>query len=164
MPWFEDFNVGYLVDLGTHHFVQEEMVAFARKFEPRDFYLDTEAAKSGPFGELIACRMYITATWMKMLTRKRFEIPPHPDALGRMPQQPISPGFLEMKFPQPIRPGEVISLSTRPIEKADLKSRPDWGMVRSHNEATNARGELVLSFIGQELVQRMTPIRGERKS
>jgi len=163
MPWFEDFNVGYLVDLGTHRFEREGMTAFARKYEPRLHYLDDEAAKDGPFGELVASRAYIMAVWMKMLTRKRFEIAPYPDPQGRLPQQPISPGFREMKFPQNVRPGETIRFFTRPIEKADLKSRPEWGLVRSHNEAVNERDELVLSFIGQEFVQRLLPNGGARK-
>jgi acyl dehydratase len=164
MPWFEDFNVGYLVDLGAHHFKREEMIAFAEKYEPRTFYIDESAAKAGPFGELVACRMYITAVWMKLLTRKRFEIPSYPDKNGRLPQQPISPGFREMKFPQVIRPGDSIRFSTRPIEKVDLKSRPDWGLIRSYNEGVNGNDELVLSFIGQELVQRMLPISRDRKT
>jgi len=163
MPWFEDFNIGYLVDLGTHQFVKEDMIAFARKYEPREFYLDEEKAKSGPFGELVAGRAYIMATWMKMLTRKRFESKPYPDPQGRLPQQPISPGFHEMKFPQNVRPGEIIRFSTRPIEKVDLKSRPEWGLIRSHNEAVNERDELVMSFIGQEFVQRLFSNGGAKK-
>ena len=138
------------------------MIAFAQKYEPRAFYIDEEAAKTGPFGELVACRMYITAIWMKMLTHKRFEIPSYPDKNGRLPQQPISPGFREMKFPQSVKPGQTIRFSTRPIEKVDLKSRPDWGLIRSHNEGVNKDGELVLSFIGQELTQRAMP-RGKEK-
>lgn len=164
MPWFEDFTIGYLVDLGTHQFQKDEMIAWARKYEPRDFYLDEEKAKQGPFGELVASRGYIMAIWMKVLTRKRLETTPYPNPQGLLPQQPISPGFREMKFPQSIRPGETIHFFTRPIEKVDLQSRPDWGLVRSHNEAVNERDELVLSFVGQDFVQRLFPVGGTRKT
>ena len=53
-----------------------------------------------------------------------------------------------------VRPGDTIAYSTTLIEKVELRSRPQWGLIRSRNEGVNQRGETVLSFIGQALVQR----------
>src|SRR3989338_4445928 len=125
MPWFEDIEIGSRLDLGSHTFTAEEIVAFAKKYDPQYFHTDPEAAKHGPFGTLTASGP--------------------------------SPGFLDMKWPAPVRAGDTISYSSEVIEKLDMRTRPGWGIVRSRNIGVNQDGETVLSFIGQGLIQRRQP-------
>lgn len=158
MPWFEDIEIGTRMELGTYTFTEEEIVAFARKYDPQIFHTDPEAAKAGPFGGLVASGWHTTATWMKMMIRARAGHEEPADADGRKPPAGgPSPGFLDLKWPTPVRPGDAITYSSTVSEKLDMRSRPDWGIVRSHNVGVNQNGETVLTFTGQGLVQRRIP-------
>lgn len=155
MPWFEDIKIGSRLELGGHTFTAEEIIAYARKYDPQYFHVDEEAAKAGPFGGLTASGWHTSATWMKLMIATRQDAKEPPDADGRVPPSGgPSPGFLDMKWPVPVRPGDTISYSSEVIEKIDMKTRPEWGIVRSRNIGVNQKGETVLSFIGQGLVQR----------
>lgn len=155
MPWFEDIKIGSRLELGSHTFTAEEIIAYARKYDPQYFHVDEEAAKAGPFGGLTASGWHTSATWMKLMIATRQGAKEPPDADGRVPPSGgPSPGFLDMKWPVPVRPGDTISYSSEVIEKIDMKTRPEWGIVRSRNIGVNQKGETVLSFTGQGLVQR----------
>lgn len=158
MPWFEDIKIGSRMELGSHTFTEDEIIAFARKYDPQYFHIDPETAKNGPFGTLTASGWHTSATWMKLMIAARRANAEPPDADGRQPPAGgPSPGFLEMKWPVPVRVGDTISYSTEVIEKIDMRSRPGWGIVRSRNVGVNQNGETVMSFIGQGLVQRREP-------
>jgi acyl dehydratase len=158
MPWFEDIKVGSRLELGSHSFTAEEIIGFARKYDPQYFHVDEEAAKAGPFGGLTASGWHTSATWMKLMIAARQGAKEPPDADGRQPPAGgPSPGFLEMKWPNPVRPGDTITYASEVVAKIDMKTRPEWGIVRSLNTGVNQRGEPVLSFIGQGLIQRRHP-------
>ena len=158
MPWFEDIKIGSRLELGSHSFTAEEIIAFARKYDPQYFHVDEEAAKAGPFGGLTASGWHTSATWMKLMVRTRLGTQEEPDAEGRQPPAGgPSPGFLQMKWPNPVRPGDTITYASEVVAKIDMKTRPEWGIVRSLNTGVNQRGEPVLSFIGQGLIQRRHP-------
>ena len=52
--YFEDFHVGDTYDLGSTSATQEEIIAFARQFDPQPFHTDPERAKHSTFGTLVA--------------------------------------------------------------------------------------------------------------
>lgn len=161
MPWFEDIEIGSRMELGSHTFTADEIVAFAKKYDPQYFHTDAEAARHGPFGGLTASGWHTTATWMKLMIASRQGREEPLDADGRKPPAGgPSPGFLDMKWPAPVRAGDTITYSSTVIEKIEMKSRPQWGIIRSRNNGVNQNGETVLSFIGQGLIQRRHP-RGE---
>jgi acyl dehydratase len=163
MPWFEDVEIGTRTELGSYTFTAEEIIRFAQKFDPQPFHIDLEAAKSGPFGGLIASGWHTSATWMKLMIRSRRTRGEEPaDETGRKPQGGPSPGFLDMRWPAPVRAGDTITYSSTVIEKIELRSRPNWGIIRSRNEGVNQKGELVMSFIGQGLTERKSPAREEK--
>ena len=158
MPWYEDIEIGTRTELGSHTFTADEIVAFATKYDPQYFHIDPEAAKEGPFGTLTASGWHTSATWMKLMIAKRKATPEPVDENGRKPPAGgPSPGFLEMKWPNPVRAGDTISYSSEVIEKLDMRTRPGWGIVRSLNIGVNQHGETVMSFIGQGLIERRVP-------
>jgi acyl dehydratase len=154
MPWFEDLEIGTHRELGSYDFTEAEIIAFARKFDPQYFHVDPVRAAAGPFGGLIASGWHTVAIWMKLMVRAMQSRAGTDPAGGRLPATGPSPGFLELKWPHPVRPGDTIRYDTTMIAKIDLKSRPNWGLLRSRNEGVNQRGDLVLSFIGQALIER----------
>lgn len=164
MPWFEDIELGARRELGSFAFTEDNIVAFARAYDPQPFHVDPEAAKRSPYGGLIASGWHIAAIWMKLMMASRAGEPetsePAPD--GRpAPSGGPSPGFLDLKWLKPVRPGDTISFSSTTVEKVDLKSRPAMGIMRSRNEGVNQNGELVFSFIGQGLIERREPFQAK---
>jgi acyl dehydratase len=158
MPWFEDIEIGTRMELGSYTFTADEIIAFAKKYDPQYFHIDAEAAKHGPFGALTASGWHTTSTWMKLMIAKRRATPEPADENGcKPPAGGPSPGFLEMKWPNPVRAGDTISYSAEVIEKLNMRSRPGWGIVRSLNIGVNQHGETVLSFIGQGLIEKRVP-------
>src|SRR5690554_7858541 len=85
MPWFEDIKIGSRMELGSHTFTENEIIAFAAKYDPQYFHIDPEAAKKGPFGTLTASGWHTSATWMKLMIAARRANAEPPDADGRQP-------------------------------------------------------------------------------
>src|ERR1700691_2730249 len=105
--WFEDVAIGTKRDLGTYTFTEEEIIAFARKYDPQPFHIDPEAAQHSIFGGLIASGWHTAAIWMKLSIdgRKR-------DSEGgkaRVLRSGVSPVFEDMKWLKPVRPGMPLS-------------------------------------------------------
>lgn len=152
--WFDDWEVGEVHDYGSYTVTEEEIVAFARQFDPQPFHIDPEAAKASPYGGIIASGWHTGALWMRM----------HFDAqIGeRNPAAIGSPGLLELRWVKPVRPGDTLRCRSTVIEKVELRSRPDRGIVRSRQEVFNQNGEVVMWFIGQGLLlKRPSPTRAE---
>ena len=63
---FEDFEPGHVYELGSHTVTEEEIVDFARRFDPQPFHLDPEAARESVFGGLIASGWHTGAMWMRL--------------------------------------------------------------------------------------------------
>jgi acyl dehydratase len=149
--WFEDIVIGTRRDLGTYTFTEEEIVAFAKKYDPQIFHIDPEAAKHSMFGGLIASGWHTAAIWMKLAIGDRERAKERGDALFRAG---VSPGFEDMRWLKPVRPGMTLRYTSETIEKVELRSRPELGLVKSRNEARDENDELVFSFVGKGFVQR----------
>jgi acyl dehydratase len=145
--WFEDIEIGMRRELGAYTFTQDEIIAFAREYDPQAFHIDPEAAKHSMFGGLIASGWHTAAVWMKLMIAARDG---GPAATG----SGVSPGFEDMRWLKPVRPGMTLTYSTEVIEKRPLHSRPQFGLIKSRNEARDESGALVFSFIGKGFVAR----------
>jgi acyl dehydratase len=157
--FFEDVHIGENITLGSHTFSRDEIVEFAQRFDPQRFHIDEEAATASPFGGLIASGWQTGAVWMRLMAEHR-QRAKEVEKLAPDEHQPRtgpSPGLRELKWILPVRPGDIITYSSRVVEKNTLFSRPNWGVIASLNEGVNQKGELVLSFIGEILVERRSP-------
>jgi acyl dehydratase len=149
--WFEDVAIGTKRDLGTYTFTEEEIIAFARKYDPQPFHIDPEAAKHSMFGGLIASGWHTAAIWMKLAIAERERAKASGNPLMR---SGVSPGFEDMRWLRPVRPGDTLHYTSETIEKVALRSRPELGLVKTRNEARDQMGELVFSFVGKGFVRR----------
>lgn len=148
--WFEDIEIGAKRALGSYTFHEAEMIAFAKKYDPQPFHTDPEAAKKSLYGGLIASGWHTAAVWMKMAIAGRMNEPGD----GKLVRAGVSPGFEDMRWVKPVRPGDTLYFSSEIVGKVDLKSRPTLGLVKSLNEARNAKGELFMSFVGKGFVMK----------
>src|SRR5947207_9911938 len=63
--FYDEIEEGQSVELGSYTFTRENILAFARKFDPQPFHVDDEAAARGPFGQLAASGWHTASAWMK---------------------------------------------------------------------------------------------------
>lgn len=154
---FDAVRLGPAYDLGGQEVTAEEIVAFAREFDPQPFHLDEAAGRASVFRGLAASGWHTTALWVKHMTaaRKaaREAMPAELRAAAEAAQGP-SPGFEDLRWRRPVLAGDRLRFFSQPIEKRDLASRPDWGLLVSRNWAENQRGEVAMSFTGKLLLRR----------
>jgi acyl dehydratase len=148
MMWFEDIAIGSKATLGTHTFTQDEIIAFGKKYDPQPFHVDPIAAKRSSYGGIIASGWHTVAIWMRLMIDFQKSLG------GSGMRGGVSPGFEDLRWIKPVRPGMTLTYSTETIEKVDLKSRPELGLIKSRNEARDENGALYMSFIGKGFVFR----------
>lgn len=148
MIYWEDVEIGTRRELGTYTFTEDEIIAFARKYDPQPFHIDPDAAKRSIFGGIIASGWHTAAVWMKLSIAARAR------ETVTLLRAGVSPGYEDMRWLKPVRPGMTLSYSSEVAGKVELKSRPGHGIVLTRNEAHDASGALVFRFTGKGLVQR----------
>ena len=131
--YFEDYQPGSVHEYGTITVDEAEIIAFARKFDPQDFHVDPEAAARGPFGGLIASGWHTASLMMRLLTDHYLS---KVASLG-------SPGIDELRWTQPVRPGDALSIRVTVLDAKRSRSKPDRGIVQTSIEVLNQRGEIV---------------------
>jgi acyl dehydratase len=144
--WFDDLEIGERRELGSYLFTADEIIAFARIFDPQPFHIDAEAAKHSSFGALCASGWHTAAVWMMLMIagRDRQADLAGPDG----PRLGSSPGFRNLKWLKPVYAGDTLIYSTEVIDRRETRSRPGWGLVFNRNSAVNQNGELVFQFDG----------------
>ena len=154
--FFEDMHVGQQTNLGEHTFTQQEIVRFAKKYDPQSFHVDMEKARQSHFGNLIASGWHTAAVCIKLI------VTTHQKALNAShplnPDEPLklgpSPGFTDLKWLRPVYVDDTITYKSRITAKRPLSSRPTWGLVETRNEGINQSGTLVFSFNSKLFVAR----------
>ena len=158
--FFEDRQLGELTDLGTHTFGRDEIIAFAREFDPQPFHLDEAAAKASLFGGLCASGWHTAAYATRGNIRSRLAGNEAARAEGiRLAAYGPSPGFRNLTWMKPAYVGDTLEYRGRLAQKIDLKSRPDRGIVATDIQARNQKGEIVFSVVSQILAERREPYR-----
>jgi acyl dehydratase len=155
MRYFEDIAVGDRREIGRHTFTAEEIKSFAQRFDPQPFHLDEEAAARSHFGALVASGWHTAAVFMKLLIdfnrRANAQLSERGEPIARTGP---SPGFSKLNWLKPVYVGDTIAYASEVIDKRVSASRPEWGIIISHNTGTNQKGELVYEFQGVGFVER----------
>ncbi len=145
--WFEDYVPGSVGVFGGIAISEDEIVDFARHYDPQAIHADPMAALAGPFGGLIASGWHTIALVMRVLVDHYLS---HVAAL-------VSPGIDELRWLAPVRPGDTLTVRVTVAEAAPSRSKPDRGLVKSYVEALNQRGEIVLTMKAMNLIRRREP-------
>lgn len=136
MQYFEDIEIGTARELGSHTFTQDAIIAFAKQFDPQPFHIDPEAARQSSFGGLVASGWHTAAMVMRLLV----------DAAVDLEASLGSPGFDDLAWLKPVRPGDTIRARMTCTEKTPSRSRPGIGSGRFLIEAFNQKDELVMRY------------------
>jgi acyl dehydratase len=142
--YWEDYEVGQKYPLGSTSFTEQEIVNFARQYDPQSFHVDRDAARESIFGGLIASGWHIASKMMRLFVDNYID---KRTALG-------SPGLDEVRWLKPVRPGDALSGWVECAAKMPSKSKLDRGVVHERWQVTNQKGELVMTAMGISLVRR----------
>ncbi len=144
MLYFEDFEPGAVFELGERTLTKEEMVAFAREYDPQPFHVDEEAAKKSAFGGLIASGWHTGSVFMRL----------YADALLSRAAAMGSPGVEELRWLKPVRPGDTLRARLTVLDVTPSSRNPKRGTVHLLSEVENQRGETVMTMKARGLFAR----------
>ena len=145
--YWEDFKVGEVEQIGGKRVDKEEVIAFAKQYDPQPFHVDEAAAKLSMYGGLIASGWHTIALVMRVLVESYLS---HVAAL-------VSPGIDELRWLKPVRPGDTLSLRSTVLESTPSAKQPNRGTVLFRWEILNQNGEVALSMLGRQLFLRRAP-------
>lgn len=134
--YFEDLSEGERTEFGAHEVTETEITRFASKYDPQPFHVDTEAAAESMFGGLIASGWHTAAVCMRLLVDGHLA---DAASLGAI-------GVDELRWPNPTRPGDVLSVEFEVLEKRISESHPERGLVRSQVTGLDSTGEIKLKM------------------
>jgi acyl dehydratase len=134
LRYFEDFPEGYTLDLGTFTLSADEIIAFARQYDPQPMHVDPEAGRASIYGGLIASGWQTAACYMRLLVD---------GVLGESASMG-SPGIDNLRWLKPVRPDETLHARFVVLESRASNSRPEWGIVRSLGEIVNQDDEVLM--------------------
>ena len=145
MIYFEDLEVGAETDFGSYDVTREEVLDFARKYDPQPFHLSDEEAAKTHFGRIAASGWHTCAMTMAVIARRSVE---HKQAvLG-------SPGIDELRWLKPVYPGDTLHVHGKIVELRPSRSKPEIGSFHAENTVTNQDGVPVLRFTSIVLIRR----------
>lgn len=144
MRYYEDLVVGAVAGFGDYAVTREEVLDFARRYDPQPFHLDDEAAAATHFGRLAASGWHTAAMTMAMLVAQ----------MGRTAEASLgSPGLDELKWLRPVHPGDRLRVETELLEKRLSASRPGLGLTKSRTTTFNQDGVAVMTFVANGMIR-----------
>ena len=141
--YFEGFKVGDRFESATYAVSEEAIIAFAREFDPQTFHLDSAAAKKTMFEGLIASGWHTAGITMRLFVQTL-----------DFAEGAIGLGVDELRWPIPVRPGDVLRVETEILDLRLSRSKPDCGIIRIRNITQNQRGEIVQTMLASAMVPR----------
>lgn len=144
---WEDFVVGSVFECDGMTVGRDEIVDFARRFDPQPFHLDDAAAEATHFGGLIASGWHTASLAMRMIC----------DTYLHRAASQGSPGIDRLRWTAPVRPGDTLRLRMTVLGSRPMRSKPGIGLVESRWEVFNQRGERVLDMSGWGMFGRRAP-------
>ena len=154
MSGLDTITIGERFDYGTHDFTAEEIVRFARKFDPQPFHLDPVAARDSLFGALCASGWHTAAVWMQkhVAHRKAWF-----DSLRKgghpVPQFGPALGITDLKWPKPVFADDTVHYFHEFTGKRERRDNREWGIVETVSEGYNQHGDQVISFRNAALLK-----------
>ena len=138
---WEDFAPGRVFEHGSRTLSEQDIISFAREWDPQRYHTDPQAARQTPFGGLIASGWQSCAVAMRLMC----------DAYLNESSCVGSPGIDEIRFLKPVRPGDTLRFRSTVLKSAPSRSQANRGTVSFRWELLNQAGEVVLSMLGHQL-------------
>lgn len=147
MRYFEDFEAGEVVEIGSIKVTKAEMIAFAEAFDPQPFHVSEEEAKDSIFGGLIASGWHTCAIFMRLYVDNFLT---GTISLG-------SPGVDLIRWLKPVFPDDTLSGRVTVLEKNPSSNRQGLGILKIEGEMRNQDDEVVMRLEGTGFFGRKNP-------
>src|SRR6267378_5723891 len=141
--YFEDLKAGDRFESDRYKVTEEQIISFAREFDPQPFHLDSAVADRTMFKGLIASGWHTAAITMRLFVQTL-----------NFAEGAIGLGVDELRWPNAVRPGDALQVETEIVDLRVSRSKPSHGIVRLRNVTTNQRGEIVQTMFASALVLR----------
>jgi acyl dehydratase len=145
MICFEDVELEMVRNAGPYLLTEEEIVEFSSKWDPFDFYTDSEAAGTSIFGGVAASGVHSVCIFNRLChdieTLAVRAVVEH-----------------QLRYPNAARPGDHLTLHSKNVWTKDSKSRPDIGIVGGESQLVNQDGDVVLDVQSVVFVARRTAL------
>ena len=142
--YFEDFKVGEKFHTAEKTLSTEEIIEFAKLYDPQPFHIDEEAAAASPYGGIIASGFHTIGTSFRLFIDT--------GVIGTTGMG--SPGMDSVRWINPVRPGDTLRVEAEVLEARASRSTPGRGIILMDFRTFNQENELVLSLRGVHLVRR----------
>lgn len=142
--YFEDFEVGERIVLGSVEITEAMILDFAEQYDPQPFHTDPAAAAESMYGGLIASGWHTCALYMRLLC----------DGLVSDSSSLGGSGIDDLRWLAPVRPGDTLTATYTVEAVQPSESRPNRGAVLFLSEMTNQDGTVVLTMRGRGLYGR----------
>lgn len=145
MIYLEDLEVDAETEFGSYNVTREEVLEFARKYDPQPFHLSDEEAAKTHFGRLSASGWHTAAMTMAVIAR--YVVDHRQAGLG-------SPGIDDLRWKKPVYPGDTLHVRGRITEVTPSRSKPEMGSFRTQTTVSNQNDEVVMTFTSIVLMRR----------
>jgi acyl dehydratase len=141
--YYEDLKVGDRFKSQTYRVSEEQIVSFAREFDPQPFHLDQTVARQTMFKDFIASGWHTAAITMRLFVQTL-----------NFAEGAIGLGVDELRWPTAVKPGDALQVEVEIVDLRESRSKPSHGVVRLRYVTTNQRGEIVQTMFASALVLR----------
>lgn len=147
MLYLEDLKVGDTFATPSHTVTAEEIITFARQYDPQSFHTDADAAQASLFGRLVASGWHTAAISMRLMVQGDMKL--DGGVIGR--------GVDQLRWPRPTLPGDTLRVQMTVMEIDPQPSRTGRGRVKLSCRTLNQQGDPVQEMTARLLVARRTP-------
>jgi len=134
--YFEDYVAGSVYEFGTIAVTEDEVIDFAKRYDPQPFHIDPESAKKSAFGGIIS------SGWLTASLAMRLLVDNYVSSVASLG----SPGVKDLKWLKPVRPGDDLSIKVTILDTRRSRSKPSQGMVNLSLEVLNQKREVVMTM------------------
>jgi acyl dehydratase len=146
--YFDDFKIGDRFRSEPLNVTEKEVIEFAHKFDPQMFHLNHKAAEPTLFKGLIASGWHTAALTMRLFVQTL-----------NFAEGAIGLGVDELRWPNAVRPGDVLAVETEILDLRPSRSKPGYGIIRLRNVTTKQHGEIVQTMLASAMVPRRVDAR-----
>jgi acyl dehydratase len=139
--YFDDLTVGDRFKSESLTVTEKQLIEFAHKFDPQMFHLSRKVAERTIFKGLIASGWHTAAITMRLFVRTL-----------NFAEGAIGLGVDELRWPNVVRPRDVLTVETEIVDVRPSRSRPSYGIIRLRNVTTNQRGEVVQTMLASAML------------
>ena len=141
--YYDDLKVGDRFKSEPVKVTEKQVIEFAHKFDPQMFHLNRKRAEQTLFKGLVASGWHTAAVTMRLFVQRL-----------NFAEGAIGLGVDELRWPDAVRPGDVLTVETEILHRRRSRSKPGYGIIRLRNVTTNQRGEIVQTMLGSAMVPR----------